>query len=201
MSKYHIPDNESEQEVLPNKMGITEKEEIGREEAKGFARAEVILLEELTEGTTFDVEYIIRIHELALGHLYEFAGSYRTVNISKGEFMFPAAKVLHQAMEEFAREMLAELPHQYQDASDLVRDIGRIHSELLYIHPFREGNGRTARILANMMAYKAGYEGIDFQPIATNRKKKGAYIRGVQEAVNKNYEPMIKLIDDLLSTG
>jgi len=37
-------------------MGITDKEEMGREEARGFARAEVILLEELTEGTIFDLE-------------------------------------------------------------------------------------------------------------------------------------------------
>lgn len=201
MSKYHIPDNESEQDVLPNKMGITDKKEIGREEAKGFARAEVILLEELTEGTVFDIDYIKDIHGLALGHLYDFAGSYRTVNISKDEFVFPAAQFLTQTMGEFEREMLAELPHEYQERSELVRDIGRIHSELLYIHPFREGNGRTARILANMMAYKAGYEGIDFQPIDDSEETRMEYISGVQEAVNKNYEPMIELIDGLLSAG
>lgn len=138
MSKYDTPDNESEQKVLPNKMGITDKEEIGEEKAKGYARAEVILLHELTEGTIFDVEYIKRIHGLALEHLYDFSGRYRTVNISKGEFMFPAARVLTQAKNEFEREMLAELPHEYQERSHLVRDIGQIHAELLYIHPFRE---------------------------------------------------------------
>ena len=52
-----------------------------------------------------------------------------------------------------------------------------------------------------MMAYKAGYEGIDFQPIDDSEKTKMEYIRGVQEAVNKNYEPMIELIDNILLPG
>lgn len=90
--KYNTLDNEGE--ILPNALGLTSKEAIEKEEAKGFVRAAIRLGNELTDETIFDVGYINNLHHLALGHLYEFAGRYRTVNMSKGGFTFPAAMFL-----------------------------------------------------------------------------------------------------------
>lgn len=77
--KYHTPKGEGEGEVLPNKLNISDSEEIGEAEANGFANAELELIEELTNETIFDVNYIRKIHHLALSHLYEFAGEYRSI--------------------------------------------------------------------------------------------------------------------------
>jgi len=198
MSRYDVPNSESEGGVLTNKLGVTDVIVIGKEEAKGFAQAETILIEELTERTVFDTSYICRIHKLALEHVYAFAGGLRTVNMSKGGFLFPAAHILTQTFESFHQEMLSPLPHVYENRAQLVTDIGTIHSELLYIHPFREGNGRTARILANMMAYKAGYDTLRFNPVMESGEKRKEYINGVQQALNVNYKPMIQLMEEFL---
>lgn len=198
MSKYRIPDNESEGEVLKNKLGITDPHQIAVEETRGFAKAEYALINELTDQTRFDVDYICSIHKLALGEIYEFAGNYRTVNISKQGFHFSAAHVLPNSMLTFEREMLNDLPNAYESRDQLVKDIGSIHAELLYIHPFREGNGRTARVLANMMAFKAGYPRINFDPIAKRGDYRNKYIQGVQEALDQKYSIMTHIIDDLL---
>ncbi|MHA4895733.1 Fic/DOC family protein [Pedobacter sp. PWIIR3] len=110
--------------------------------------------------TKFNIKYILEIHKLSLKHLYTFAGKLREVNISKGGFPFPSAKFLPQSMLLFEEELLTRLPNKYANKEQLVNDIAMVHGELLFIHPFREGNGRTARILANLMARKQGYDSL-----------------------------------------
>lgn len=198
--KYHIPKQE-EGEVLPNKLDLSDPEEIGKKETEGFVEAETGLIEELTTETVFDCAYIRKIHRLALYNLYTFAGEYRTVNMSKGGFLFPAAKYVPQNMNLFEQEVLVHLPHHYESRERLIRDIGRVHAELLYIHPFREGNGRTMRILANMMSYKAGYDMIDFEPVEKKGEMRKRYIEGVQAALDENYEPMNNLIRELFPSN
>jgi len=59
-------------------------------------------------------------------------------------------------MHEFERAALKQLPDLYEDRDALIRDVAHVHGELLFIHPFREGNGRMARLLADMMVQKQG---------------------------------------------
>ena len=79
--------------------------------------------------------------------------------MSKGGFLFPSALFIPQSMQFFEDEILKKLPDTYPDKASLAKDVAIVHGELLFIHPFREGNGRTARILANLMVRKQGYEG------------------------------------------
>ncbi len=188
--KYDFP--EGQNEILPNIAGLNSAEEIALSEFEGFLSAEIQLTEGLTARTKFNVSYILRVHKLALGHLYAFAGKYRDVNISKGGFAFPAARFLPETMETFESEILQNLPHKYKTKDELIMDIAKVHAELLFIHPFREGNGRTARILANVMCRKQGYDALKFQLIT--EKEFGEYVAAVQMAADKNYAKMEEII-------
>lgn len=191
--KYKVDPNEDEHEILPNKLGITTKEGIEKEEAKGFIEASVELTIDLDSTTKFDEAYIMAIHKKALHHLYKFAGKLRTVNMSKGGFMFPAAQFLPNAMQEFQTNILNNLHQDYTDEKVLIEDIAKVHGELLYIHPFREGNGRAARLLANLMVYKAGYDRLKFEKL-DNEEMFNKYIDAVQKVGLKQYQPMIEII-------
>ncbi len=116
--KYHTP--KSEDEILPNKIGLTDSEKIAEEEYRGFLRAEIKFESELDQIDTFDWELLSMIHETALGHLYEFAGDLRQVNLSKGGFMFPAAKFLPSAVKEFEKEFLNPLPDSFEEYEQLI---------------------------------------------------------------------------------
>jgi cell filamentation protein len=133
------------------------------------------------------------IHKKALQHLYEFAGKLRTVNLSKGGFMFPAAQFLSNGMQDFQTEILSNLKDEYSTKEELIEAIAKVHGELLYIHPFREGNGRTARMLANLMSYKASYERLKFEKL-DNEEMFNKYIEAVQKVGQKKYQPMIEII-------
>jgi cell filamentation protein len=82
-------------------LNLSNREEIDKAEFEGFLIAELSLTEELISRTKFNIKYIKRIHKSSLGHLYSFAGKFRTVNMSKGGFLFPAAKFISQNMDNF----------------------------------------------------------------------------------------------------
>lgn len=179
--------------MLPNLLNLSSREAIEKSEFEGFLLAELTLTDELSVRTKFNIKYIKRIHKLSLGHLYSFAGKYRTVNLSKGGFLFPAAQFITQSMDNFENEILINLPLKYENDKSLIKDIAKVHGEFLFIHPFREGNGRTARILANLMVRKQGYKGLNFDKISEKVFPK--YVSAVQMVADKNYEPMEKIIE------
>ncbi|HRF82029.1 MAG TPA: Fic family protein, partial [Flavobacteriales bacterium] len=155
-------------------------------------RAEMTLYDELHDGTAFDLAYVQRMHTLALGHLYAFAGKWREVNLSKGGFNFPSAKFLEATMRDFDQRVLKNLPDLCDDRETLIRDIALVHGELLFIHPFREGNGRTARLLADMMAQKQGHGKLHWERIG--RVRFDEYVHAVQQAALDNRQPMEAII-------
>ncbi len=65
------------------------------DEAEAMTLAQVqrrYFLEEIvSKDTRFSVELISQMHRDWLGSIYEWAGTYRTVDISKGDFKFPPA--------------------------------------------------------------------------------------------------------------
>ena len=191
MDKYQAAANESE--ILPNLLGLTDASAIGLAEFEGFLRADIVLTEALTPATQFTLSYLLEMHRLALGHLYAFAGRYREVNISKGGFAFPAARFLPASMQQFERDWLHQpLP---ADPNALLDRVGAVHGELLFIHPFREGNGRTARLLANLMLEQQGHERLRWELI--DEAAFPRYVAGVQQSGLGNYAPMQALMRTL----
>ncbi len=123
--KYDFPDDQNE--ILPNIPGLKSAEDIALSEFEGFLKAEIQLTESLTNKTKFNVAYILRIHKLALGHLYSFAGKYRDVNISKGGFTFAASRFLPETMATFEKEILSNLLNKYTNKDELIKDIAAVH--------------------------------------------------------------------------
>lgn len=71
-----------------------------------------------------------------------------------------------------------------------------VHVELILIHPFRDGNGRTARILATLMASQAGLPMLNFDRMTGKRRDQ--YFAAVQAGLGKNYRPMENVFRDVI---
>ena len=63
-----------------------------------------------------------------------------------------------------------------------------MHAELILVHPFREGNGRIARLLAVLMGLQAGLPPLDFSPL--EGRGNARYIAGIYAAVGRDYTPL-----------
>lgn len=178
--------------VLKNKLGIKSKREMDKIEAREQIRA----LEELSgifnRDHRFTASDVCRIHNIWLGPIYEWAGQYRQVNITKGDFPFAAARQVPGLMAELGKGPLRKYtPCVFQSEADIAKAIAVVHTELVLIHPFREGNGRTARMLATLMALQAGLPSLDFNGI--KGKKRQEYVAAIHAGLDNNYEPMEKI--------
>ena len=194
MSKYDIGGVQgrfqpgSNGRVLENKLGITDPAE--RDEA------ELILLEKLYENVLLhdlptdqvNVSDLKKWHYRWLGNLYEWAGAERSVNMSKGDFHFAAAAQIPQLLNKFEQEYLhSYTPCSGYDDEQLVEAIAIVHVELILIHPFRDGNGRLSRLLADVMMAQAGRPPLDYSDWDQN---KTGYFSAIKQGLDMNYEPM-----------
>ncbi len=196
-----LPEAQSEQgsrgRVLRNLRGITSKREMDRAEAQEQLRALRELIAIYGVGHRFTAADVCKIHKVWLGDIYEWAGNYRQVNISKGGFLFAAANHVPRLMAEFEKGPLWKYtPCTFASHEEIATALAVAHAELVLIHPFREGNGRVARMLAVLMALQSGLPLLDFSDI--RGKKKTEYFAAVQAGMDQDYGPMTKAFNDVI---
>jgi cell filamentation protein len=187
----------SNEQVLKNLRGIKLPNEMDNVEATALERTMAEIVGQYNEKHRFTAVDLRAIHKLWLGEIYEWAGDYRQVNVSKGDFPFAAAARVPALMEQFERNVLARhSPCNFNERVDVVRALAETHVELVLIHPFREGNGRLARILSTLMALQAGLPLLDFSLIAGGQKE--TYFAAVRAGLDKNYQPMEQLFAEII---
>jgi cell filamentation protein len=175
--------------VLKNKPGITGKRAMDQTEAREQLRTLNECLELYDRDHRFTANDICRMHESWLGGIYEWAGKYRQVNISKGNFTFAMARQVSTLMEQFEQGPLREFtPCLFTAREEIVHALSVVHTELVLIHPFREGNGRLARMLTVLMGLQAGLPPFDFGGITGRIRQE--YFTAVQAGLDYNYTPM-----------
>jgi cell filamentation protein len=107
-------------------------------------------------------------------------------------------------MEEFERDILkryANASRKGDDMSEVARSIAIVHGEFEMIHPFREGNGRIGRLVADLMALRAGYPPLIFN-IEGKPRNKRLYFDVMKEIfANKNYDPLTDVIEKAMKLG
>ena len=184
--------------VLRNRLGIRSVREMAHRESSALLAATERLIDETDRDHRFTAEDICRIHQIWLGDIYAWAGEYRTVNLAKASFMFAAANQIPRLMRIFARGPLRELtPCRVASATDQARALAVVHAELVLIHPFRDGNGRCARLLAVLMGLQAGLPALDFGGIRGDEKRR--YFAAVQAALDRDYAPMTAVFDRVIT--
>ena len=123
--------------ALENKLNITNDIELAHEEERLTKQRALELFEngmlDTFEAGTF--RGLAMIHGYLFQDVYDFAGKMRTVNIAKGNFRFASLIYLQAALDA-----IDKMPQSTFD------EIIEKYVEMNVAHPFREGNGRSARI-------------------------------------------------------
>lgn len=131
--------------MLENKPGIADAAELAEAEEKISKQKAIEMfdngfLENLEPGT---YESLAAIHRYLFDEIYDFAGTLRRVNLSKGYFRFASSMYLEanlQSIDKMPQSTFDEIVEKYV--------------EMNVAHPFREGNGRSMRIWLNQMLKK-----------------------------------------------
>lgn len=178
--------------VLRNIHGITDLVILQTMEEKSLALAYRDLLVETRVGTPVTCDLIRHIHARIFGRLYEWAGKWRTVWISKPDVTWPAPDFLDENMRKYEQDVLRKYP-----ADKLVREddfctaVGEIQGEFLVIHPFREGNARTIKLVADLLAMQTGRPMLAYDLSEEGQRQ---YIDAAKVAFRREYAPMTKII-------
>jgi Fic family protein len=173
--------------------GITVGGKTLREHFEAINHRDAILyLENLVLNNEDISERVIKeIHHLILkGIDNSNAGAYRNINvmISGANHMPPD----HIQLNDLMYRLMVD--YKSWETMHPVEQAARMHSEFVKIHPFVDGNGRTSRLLMNLILMKHGYP-----PAILPVSKRLDYYNALDKAhVENDYDDFIKLISDIV---
>lgn len=142
--------------VLQNKLNIADSAELARTEEKLSKKKAVELFESgyLDKLEAGKFASLAEIHKFLFAEIYDFAGQVRDVNIAKGNFRFAPVIYLQAALEN-----IDKMPQS------TFEEIIAKYVEMNVAHPFREGNGRSARIWLDLMLKKELNQVVDWSKV------------------------------------
>ena len=128
------------------------------------------------------------IHYHLFQDLYDWAGLLRTVEISKGSEQFQLRRFLETGMADIHRRLERDNFLKGSNAAVFCHKAGEILGDVNYVHPFREGNGRTQLQYLKQLAEQAGH------PIDLTRLPAVGRIEASRDAHQTRYEPLSRAI-------
>ncbi|SDZ15172.1 Fic family protein [Tindallia californiensis] len=154
-------------------------------------REAILFVEELVSNKEPLSEWNIRnIHALVLKEIDNTnAGKYRSENvvISGAKHIPPK----HYEIGELMQKLLVEYQNEWKKVHPVVRAT-LLHGEFVKIHPFIDGNGRTARLLLNFELMKNGYPSIIIK-----KEERARYYDVLDLAhTTMSYGPFIELVSE-----
>ena len=129
--------------------------------------------------------------------MYDWAGKWRTASVIVGQLIPPEPTQVVQLMYQF----IDNLNYKINNATTLEDKIGCLifaHYEFIRIHPFNNGNGRTGRIIMNLVGLKFGYKPLELYYREGDSRKN--YIDAMRAADKGNYNPLADLIGKELTS-
>jgi cell filamentation protein len=185
--------------VLVNKPGIARLDELQRLEEEGLAKAYETLLGEVRVDTPLTCELILHIHARIFGELYAWAGRWRTVGISKPGITWPPPQFLDENMQRYEHNVLRQFPASAcRDKDAFCQAAAEIQGEFLVVHPFREGNARTIKLLTDLLAAQTGRPLLAYDQTDAGRD---AYIAAAGQAFRRDYSRLETIIRQALAAA
>ena len=139
--------------VLRNRLGLRDAVVLDFHERE-------IVAQRIAEGAPtgdFDLRHQRAIHRHLFQDVYDWAGELRTVEIAKGGSQFQFQRFIGAGMADVHRRLVGRTYLEGLDLDEFAREAGVVIGDVNYVHPFREGNGRTQLLYLEQLAIRAGH--------------------------------------------
>ena len=171
-------------------------------EAINHAKAFEFILRASKQHVKIDENFVLQIHKIILSGIDDSnAGFYRSVRvrISGSKTVLPNPIKVPDLMKEFGQWLI-------QKDNDILIKAIEAHYRLVTVHPFTDGNGRTARLLLNAILLQNGYAPIIIRTIDRKRyltaletyqvrENNEPYYNFMLSSLNRSLKMMIALLD------
>ena len=145
-------------------------------------------IEELAErNTSLTIKDILKVHGLVLNNIErEYAGRFRIggVRIGGANFVPPNALKVPDLTDE-----LVEWYNDENNKPDTIIRSTIFHHRFVWIHPFFDGNGRTVRLISNLLLMKEGYP-----PAIILKNDRKKYYAALNQANNGDYSKLMLIV-------
>lgn len=146
------PDDPPEKQVLRNLPGITTGTDLARFEYDVSGRRQQQFRDgRVTVDRTFDLNHIRAVHHHLFQDVYDWAGQVRPVNLTKGGKPFAPVEQI-TGWVGAAQRVVEQNPPGQLNRDEFVRLGASYYALLNTAHPFREGNGRTGKVVLDQLA-------------------------------------------------
>jgi cell filamentation protein len=143
----------------------------------------------------FDLGHLRSIHRHLFQDIYDWAGEIRTTELSKRGHQFMFRRYIERGMADVARRIASALPYEGLSLADFAMEAGRVLGDVNFVHPFREGNGRTQLRYLKQLCRAAK------RPLDLRHVEPMGWITASRSAHDANYEPMGRAILVALDRG
>lgn len=191
------------------------EEELQKREAIGVIRASRFVRRHAQSHKEINVATICAIHQEIFKDAWtEIAGEYRNeeLSITDSDLLLPHHTQISELMEKLNNDFIARIS-EFKDCEgyilglqtevtsealecieELIHTTAWLHHAVTAIHPFREGNGRTARLAGNLVLERYGLVGIS---VKVEKENKNGYRKALAQIDKyKDYEPLENIISE-----
>lgn len=183
--------------------GILPRSKVVELEKKGIKKAleYIIKLSQKKRGVT--PKLILEIHKVGFGFIFpDWAGKFRAVDVTVGEFEPPHYSKIAELVKNLCddlKERLKYLPKPQEEEKFLTEAISILawfQHRFVWIHPFKDYNGRVARLLTNFLTLNLGLPMLEIK--AETNKDRENYVQAMEAADKLDYSKLEKLIVNAL---
>ncbi len=148
------------------------------------------LLDEAPDDINITPHWIRGIHQRIAGELFpEWAGCFRSVDVQVGTHLPPPGHDVPIHVQNFCLDLAERLRH-LRDAESVAALLAWVDWRFQWIHPFKDFNGRTGRIVLVVLGYKLGLPPVD--PAAAESGK-ADYFGALRAADAGDLKPLTEL--------
>jgi cell filamentation protein len=177
--------------ILRNRLGITDPAFLDKQERVLVA----LRIRRNVPHGNFDLKHLRAIHRHLFQDIYEWAGELRTVEISKGRQQFQFRKFIETGMADVHGRLVRARFLKGLPSADFAAQVAIILGDINYVHPFREGNGRTQLQYLKQLATEAGHT------LDLARIKGPLWIEASIASHSADYGPMAAVLRSALKPG
>lgn len=179
--------------------GILPRSEIVKLEAEGIKKAQQYIIKLSNPRTKITPQVILDIHKQGFGFIFpDWAGKFRTVDVTVGDYEPPHYSKLSELIKNLCEDLAERLKHlplpQNEETflAELISLLAWFQHRFVWIHPFKDYNGRVARLLTNLLLLNLGFPIITIK--AETGKDRTKYVQAMKAADNHDYSKLESLL-------
>lgn len=172
-------------------------------EAEGVRKALDYVLKLSERKAKINPDLIKDVHKEGFGFIFpDWAGKFRTVDVTVGDYELPHYSKIPELIKNVCDDLEERLKHlpssEYQERflAEVIALLAWFQHRFVWIHPFKDYNGRVARLLTNLLVLNLGLPIMEIK--AETGRDRNKYIKSMKAADQHDYSKLEKLITNAL---